>query len=326
MDERTFVERRRPDWVRLGDILDRASSKKLRGLSRAELLDVGKLYRRVTSDLSYVKANSASEDLLYYLNDLAGRAHGCLYADAPKNPGRSIVTFLLRGFPILFRANARMIGISSAIFLLSGVFAATLVATNPKSYAKLVPPMFAQADSGSDDKLGPDEESGIAFPASMSSGIMVNNIYVSARAFAGGITFGVWTVRELVENGKMLGALGMRYSRKPEVALRFWSLILPHGFIELLAIAIAGGAGLILGWGLISPGNLTRWDSLRLASHEALPLMGGVVAMLVIAGSIEGFITPSPLDAWTKIIFSGVTAVGCVLYFGFVGRGNESAA
>jgi uncharacterized membrane protein SpoIIM required for sporulation len=321
MDERAFVERRRPEWVRLEDMLKRTSSGNLHGLSRTELMDLGKLYRRVTSDLSYVKSNTSNQDIILYLNDLAGRAHGLLYADAPRNLGRSIVTFLLRGFPILFRAHGRMIAISSAIFLLSAFFAAGMVAHNPKSFNKLVPAMLRGADdSGADDKLGPDEDKGIATPASFSSGIMTNNIFVSIRAFAGGVTFGVWTVRELVENGKMLGALGMRFSRKPKVALRFWSLILPHGIIELLAIAIAGGAGLILGWSLISPGNLTRWDSLRLASRQAAPLMGGVIGMLVVAGMIEGFITPSPLDAWTKLAFAGVTAIGCVLYFGLAGR------
>jgi uncharacterized membrane protein SpoIIM required for sporulation len=149
---------------------------------------------------------------------------------------------------------------------------------------------------------------------------MTNNIWVSFQAFAGGITFGAFTVYVLIQNGLVLGALGATLSTTAPRALRFWSLILPHGVIELMAIFIAAGAGLILGWSLIAPGNVSRWDALRKASRDALPLVGGVVAMLIVAGCIEGFITPSPLPARLKLAFAGLTAIGLTLYFSRAGR------
>jgi uncharacterized membrane protein SpoIIM required for sporulation len=152
-------------------------------------------------------------------------------------------------------------------------------------------------------------------PATISSAVISNNIKVSITAFAGGVTFGLLTVYALVTNGLMLGALGAYFSTSPARARDFWSLILPHGIIELTAISIAGAAGLILGWAMIAPGNLSRWDSLRKASREALPLVGGVAAMLILAGLIEGFFTPSPLSASVKLLFSALTAVGLVFYF-----------
>lgn len=317
MDEKTYVERRRPDWERLAALLDRASSRRgLKSLSGQELVDLGKLYRRVTADLSYLKASSWSEDLILYLNELAGRAHGHLYADTPTGGMRSVSNFLLRGFPILFRQKWQFIAVAAAILVVSGVYAAAVVKMNPPAFASLAPEPFKTMKppkGGTLPKTGLGE-SGV--PATLSSVIMTNNIYVSFRAFAGGVTFGAWTVRELVQNGLMLGALAAAMTPNSAWALRFWSLILPHGIIELTAICVAAGAGLLLGWGLIRPGNLSRWDSLRKASREALPLMGGAVAMLVVAGVIEGFITPSSAPPWSKLSFAGLTGVGLVFYFG----------
>ena len=325
VDEKAYIDRRRPDWERLAAILARASSRAgLKSLSGSELLDLGKLYRRITSDLSYLKASSSDEDLVLYLNELAGRAHGYLYANAPPGGIRSILNFLLRGFPVLFRAKWRFIAAAAAMLLLSGAFAAVKVKTSPAAYVHFVPQQFAEIKIPKGDEPVGQGAGELIAPATLSSGIMANNIFVSFRAFAGGVTFGALTAWELIKNGLMLGALAVILSPSAAWALRFWSLILPHGIIELTAICIAGGAGFILGWALIAPGNLSRWDSLRKASREALPLIGGVVAMLIVAGLIEGFITPSSLPPALKLVFAGLTAVGLVLYFDRPGREHST--
>ncbi len=148
---------------------------------------------------------------------------------------------------------------------------------------------------------------------------MTNNIKVSLLAFGGGFTFGAFTTYVLLYNGAMLGEFAVKHSTKT-AGLKFWSIILPHGIIELTAIMISGGAGLILGWALVAPKNLSRLNSLRKASREALPLMGGVVAMLVVAGCIEGYFSPSNASATAKLIFAGFTAIVLIVYFGFAGR------
>jgi uncharacterized membrane protein SpoIIM required for sporulation len=153
--------------------------------------------------------------------------------------------------------------------------------------------------------------------------LMTNNIKVSLGAFAGGVTFGLLTVYMLIYNGLILGA----FLGNPPPGLRdpldWCAYIFPHGVIELTAICIAGGAGLILGWSLIAPGNLSRWDSLRKSSRDALPLIGGVVAMLIIAGFIESCVARSTLPRGLKLSVAEVTAVGLIAYFGLGGRGKS---
>src|SRR3989304_8758095 len=133
MDERAFMDRRRPEWERLAVIMRRGASGGLKSLSGPELRDLARLYRRVTSDLSYASANSASEDLVLYLNELAGKAHGYLYADTPTGGLRSIRNFLLTGFPILFRRKSRFIALAAAIMLLASLYAGVITALSPDS-------------------------------------------------------------------------------------------------------------------------------------------------------------------------------------------------
>lgn len=320
MDERAFIERRRPEWERLSDLLKRATSfSGLKSLSGSELADIGKLYRRVTSDLSHIKANSANDDLILYLNELAGRAHGVLYVDAPTGGLRSINHFLLKGFPILFRAKRRFIAFAAAIMLLASVFAAVIVTNDSRTSVYFMPEQFQQADEHTEMH---DND----MPAAFSGYLMVNNIYVSLMAFAGGISFGMFTIYALIRNGLMLGAFIVKPYAFLNDPLDIAAFLLPHGFIELTAIIIAGGAGLMMGWALIAPGNLTRWDSLKKASKDALPLMGGVVAMLIVAGIIESFIARTDVPRSLQLLVAAISAIALILYFGFAGWKDDQSA
>jgi uncharacterized membrane protein SpoIIM required for sporulation len=89
----------------------------------------------------------------------------------------------------------------------------------------------------------------------------------------------------------------------------FWSVILPHGILELTAICIAGGAGLTLARAIYAPGDLPRRDALRLAGTEAVQLLAGVAMMLILAGLIEGYITPTTLPPNFKLGFAALTGV-----------------
>jgi uncharacterized membrane protein SpoIIM required for sporulation len=176
----------------------------------------------------------------------------------------------------------------------------------------------------SDDIVIPIEEGlkkhqvGAKFPASMgpvlSSKIMTNNISVGFKAFAFGITAGVGTVYVLIFNGFMLGSLAAIFNNY-HYDIQFWALILPHGITELLAIFISGGAGLILADSLFNPGDLKRIDAMKVNGVRAIRLILGVIPMFVIAGIIEGFITPLDISPYIKLVFSAFTGILLFLYF-----------
>ena len=156
-------------------------------------------------------------------------------------------------------------------------------------------------------------ESVVSMKPVASSGIMTNNLSVAFAAFAAGITAGLGTAYMLIFNGLMLGVIGTA-CWLGEMSLPLWSFVAPHGVLELPAIFIAGGAGLMIAHGLLFPGVLTRRDSLAQSGATAVRLLLGVIPMLVVAGVIEGFLSPSRLPAATKFLFATVMAALLVSY------------
>jgi uncharacterized membrane protein SpoIIM required for sporulation len=181
--------------------------------------------------------------------------------------------------------------------------------------------MIARAEDGARRAaagLGYVEVPPMAMPL-MSSSLIANNVQVSFVAFAGGVLAGVGTVLILLLNGIFFGAVvGLFHAERLGVYL--WSFVLPHGVIELTAICIAGGAGLWLGSALVLPGRSTRSQALVERGREAISLIAGVVMLLLIAGLIEGFISPGPFPPAVKLGFGAVMAVLLFAYLVLSGR------
>jgi uncharacterized membrane protein SpoIIM required for sporulation len=109
------------------------------------------------------------------------------------------------------------------------------------------------------------------------------------------------------------------------MALQLWSFVAAHGVLELPAIFISGGAGLEIARGLLFPGLLPRRESLAQAGGRAARLMIGIVPMLVVAGIIEGFVSPSGLATPLKFLLSGVLLVALTTYLTRVGLPQSKA-
>ncbi|MCX8053654.1 MAG: stage II sporulation protein M [Armatimonadetes bacterium] len=323
MNERSFVELRKSSWEELSNTIEQVRSQGLRSLSRQQVGLFGANYRLLVSDLAFARTQGASEELISYLNDLAGRAHGVLYS-SNLSRRRSIASFLLREFPVKFRENWRYVLTAALIFFIGWAVAADIIYTIPEAREALIPDIFDSAlDSApsKSQKMFLDRNIDIQplDPAAISSFVMTNNIREGIVAFAGGITFGTLTVFTLFKNGLVIGGVLIVFFANAD-PLELLSLLLPHGFIELAAIFICGGAGLMMGGALIAPGNLRRSDSIRLAAEDALKLFAGAVPMFILAAIIEGFLTPSPITVFLKLVFSGLTLIGLLAYLGFAGK------
>ncbi len=153
----------------------------------------------------------------------------------------------------------------------------------------------------------------------LSAFIAVNNVQVAVVAFAGGMTLGLLTVYALLMNGALLGVLGAVFTQAG-IPLDFWSLIVPHGSVELPAIVLAGGAGLMLARGLVFPGDLPRGAALREAAGPSVRVVLGTVPLFAIAALVEGFITPRGFDPVLKLAIGGVLFVALALYVLLPGR------
>jgi uncharacterized membrane protein SpoIIM required for sporulation len=152
---------------------------------------------------------------------------------------------------------------------------------------------------------------------------MTNNIQVAILAFGGGMLLGLGTIYVLVFNGIHLGAIFGIVTRFG-VGGQLLSFVSGHGPIELSIICLAGGAGFMLSDAILRPGMLTRVEALRLAGLRSVQLLLGGASFLIIAGSIEGFISPSDLPDAFKYATGIITGVLLYGYWLLAGRGKAN--
>lgn len=320
MDEQEFVHSSRQAWERLARMTETAQRRGIRSLSAHELKRMHEDYRRTAADLAYAQTHFPGSASERSLNLLVSQAHGVLYGHESARLS-SAIRFVAVGYPQLVRASWRPVALSALLLFGSGLVGGLIALSDQALARALLPPMFREVLGEQDWSAPSGTFAGIA--PLVSAAIMSNNIQVSLYAFAGGISFGALTVYALVQNGLMLGILGGALGTGRH-ALEFWSLIVPHGALELPAIVLAGGAGLTLARALIAPGDLPRAEALRAASRPAVLLVLGAVPLLVVAGLIEGFFTPARLDPGTKLAFGGAMALLLAGYVLLPGRGRRA--
>ncbi len=318
MTESRFLERRHGAWERLELLVQRAGSHGLRRLSADEVTELGRLYRWVTSDLAFAQGHRFDLRLIAYLNRLTARAHAQVYRGSVASGRERVSEFFCAAFPNEFRRSFLFIGLCVVITALTAIIAFAAISANPeRALAMLpsgtVPPHIQKSLHDSNFNFKPDEA------ATISAMIIVNNIRVAVIAFAGGMTLGICTLWILLMNGLMLGGVGALFTGAG-FGYDFWATIAPHGVIELTAIQVSGGAGLLLAAAILFPGRMRRADALRLNGRRAGILITGVCAMLCVAGAIEAFFSPLRFSPSVRIAVGAITAICVLLYFGFAGR------
>jgi uncharacterized membrane protein SpoIIM required for sporulation len=311
-----WLEKRQSHWKRLEQLLDQVKSSGLRSLTRGELQELGLLYRQAAADLSTLREDATGKSYARTLNLLLSRAHNTIYA-GEKSSARGILHFYRYTYPQIFRSNLKLITVAFLLFAVGGVAGTLLALTHPEYMRYFLGPHMMETIE--QHKMWTD--SVVTASPSVSSGIMTNNITVSFLMFAWGITAGALTVLSLVYNGILMGVVGVACGLN-DMSLSLWSFVAPHGVLELPAIFIAGGSGLRLAQGLLFPGLLSRQDSLAKAGGEAVRLLVGVIPILIVAGLIEGFISPSSLGWQWKFALSGSVGVIFFSYLFFCARGG----
>lgn len=305
-----FIERRKTNWKRLEELTDQIRSLRgLRNLARGEVRELGRIYRRTASDLAIARVESRDQRLVSYLNNLVIRAHGLIYRSESKGL-RSILEFYWHEFPAIFRRTFKYTLATFLIFVAIGLcsFIATWRNDDFADFAYIPTPLI-QSVKGHQrwwERLNDEAPVGAA-------GIIANNIGVSLKVFSFSIVPVVGTVGILMPSALQIGslqALLMKYGMMGT----FWNFGYGHAVLEFAAIFIAGGAGLMIGLALIAPGERTRQEALIERSMLAIRLMVGCIPLLIVAGLIEGFISPLPMQTRYKVAVSVASAVMLAAY------------
>ncbi|WP_066398701.1 stage II sporulation protein M [Neobacillus mesonae] len=306
MNVKQFVRQHRDDWKQLEEMVA-ALSKSRNAITGENMAKYHRLYQKAAQNLSYSQTNFQHDEVTPYLNGLVSKAHNLLYKDQVSSV-KQIRYFFSTKFIGLLLEQWRFVVAAMILFAIGGIGSFLAVMNDPLHIYSILPANIAQGVDP--EKLG----SGGAVDSSlMSASIMTNNIQVAMLAFAGGITFGILTVYLLIYNGIIVGALAALFWHHDK-SYDFWAYIVPHGMIELTAIFIAGGAGLLMGYKLFVPGPFSRGYQLKQQAKRSVQLLLGTIPLFVIAGIIEGFITPASISLEAKYMVAFLTVIGLILY------------
>jgi len=295
-----WIGKRRPHWDRLATLLAQSDASGLGQLSRAELQEMALLYRQVAADLSVLRQDTTARTYAVHVNQLLARAHHIIYSGRKTNL-RTLFLFLRDEYPAVFQHQIGFVLASLAVSVGFGILGVVLTNARPEFMRHFVgPEMIATME-----RHQMWTESIVSIAPKESSKIMTHNLSVSFVTFAGGIVFGLGTFYMLFVNGIMLGVIGTA-CHQYGMSILLWSFVAPHGSLELPAILIAGGAGFRLGYSMLFPGSLRWKESVALGGIEATRLVSGIIPMLIVAGTLEGFFSPSQAPIWLKFTVGGM--------------------
>ncbi|HVR76449.1 MAG TPA: stage II sporulation protein M, partial [Planctomycetota bacterium] len=316
----SLLRAKRARWEEFRAMAWRLRGKGLRSADEDSVGEFAARYRELTADLARARTYGASTGTLYALERLVGAGHNVFYRPA-KQSFRRAWRWVAAGFPALVRRRWLPIAAASVLLFGTGLLSHALVLVRPDLEGQLVPAeMIARAEEAPARREAGTGYIDIPISAGfLASAIVANNIQVSFLCFALGVTAGIGTALVLCLNGFHLGTVLAAFQSRGALDV-IGSFVLPHGIIELTAIAIAGGAGLWMGSGLILPGRTTRRTAFTARAKEAVSLIGGVIVLLIVAGLIEGFVSPARIPTSLKLLVAAVAAVSLALYLVGAGR------
>lgn len=313
MDLDAFILRHSAQWDRLAELTNRPG--RLTGAEADELVD---LYQRVATHLSVVRSSASDAVLEARLSALVVRARAVVTGTTVPL-WRSIGRFFTVVFPAAVYRARWWWGITAVINIVIGTMVAWRVINTPGLGESLLSDDAAR-------RLVEYEFAQYYFenPAfDFFLHVWLNNARVTANVLLLGILIipVLILLRANIENVGVIAGYMIEAGRSDI----FWGLLLPHGLLELTVVFVGAGAGLRLGWAWIAPGRRSRTQALAVEGRAAGAIALGLAVWLLISGLLEGFITPSPLPAWARLLIGGLAWAGFLVYVFTLGRWAANA-
>ncbi len=288
-----FIAAERPAWTELETMLDDFATNPGRRLALDEARRFHFLYQKASADLGRVATFASEPELRRYLESLVARAYAEIHETRERGVRWHPLRWLLVEVPAVFRRQVGAFWMSVLVTIVGTAFGAFAVLLDDEAKSALVPPQFAhvlqdpaervaEEEAAANDRLGGGH-------ATFAAQLMANNIGVSIKTLALGMTWGIGSVIMLFYNGVILGLVGADFIAAGQSAFLFgW--LLPHGSFEIPAIVIAGQAAFVLAKALIGRGDRAPLAArLRAVGRDVATLVGAIAVMLVWAGLVESY-------------------------------------
>ncbi|MEV6490525.1 stage II sporulation protein M [Actinoplanes sp. NPDC051633] len=301
MDLDVYVAERRGEWNRLERLTRR------RRLTPDEADELVLLYQRAATHLSVIRSRSPDPVIVANLSRLVLGARAAItgsrrFSWAPV--GRFFTTALPGE---LYRTRWWWISVGVICVALATAMI-QYVAANPGVADMFMSEEQQQRLVANDFVAYYSEFRAQNFAAA----VWTNNALLTAQCLASGVLIlpvfyllGSNLLSIGVTGGVMVGA---------GAGDTFLTYIAPHGLLELTSVFVGAGVGLRIGWAWIAPGPFrTRGQALAERARSGMLVALGLVLVLLVAGLVEAYVTPSPLPASLRI------ALGALVWLGFLG-------
>ncbi len=310
-----FLAKKRESWEAFRTLAVRMERSGVGALAGAEIPAFAARYREVAADLARAHTYGVDPRVIEYLERVVSAGHNALYRARGKQ-GMPLARYLLRDFPAAVVQSWAYVLVSFALFIVPAAMGYVMIRERPTLADEIVSPIMVsraeQAAQRQAEGRSYAQAEGEQRPV-IAAAIISNNIQVSFGVFVGGLTCGLLTGWLLIANGMMLG-LGFGLFKNYGALDYLTTFVAGHGVLELTAIFISAGAGFRLAKAIIAPGDRTRKDALVLEGRVAVRMVGAVVTLLAIAGTIEGLLSTSDAPAIWKYGVSATTVVFLALY------------
>ena len=290
MREPAFLRKNKEKWLEYEHKLFGSSTEEIDADRLAEL------YIQLTDDLAYARTFYPKSKVVKYLNSLAARTHLNIYKNKKEKKQR-FKTFWAIELPLIYREAQQYFLYSSLIFTLSFLIGLISVYYQPDFLRIILGDSYVDMTINNIKEGNPLGVYGSMPQLQMFFMIAFNNVAVMLRMYAMGILLSVGVIlgfpgkiAGLAQTGIMVGAfLGFFQSYN-----LFWEavpIVYIHGTLELSAVIITGGAGMMLGNSILFPGTFTRLQSLQKAANKTIKIMIGLVPTVIFAAFLESYIT-----------------------------------
>jgi len=329
MRQQEFETAHEAVWTEYREVLEQLDKPSRRRDSDSPLHRFPRLYRRVCAQYALARCRRYSPGLTEDLHDLVSRGYAHLYRRRPDWAQQGL-SFVVSGFPRTLRRHGRLFALSALLFFAPMVIMAFGCYHNKELIHSLMDvESISRLESMYDPtnrKPGRDAERQANTEFAMFGFYVMNNVGIAFRTFALGLLVGIGSLFILTFNGLVIGAAA-GYLTALGYGETFWPFVSGHSALELTAIAVSGSAGLLLAAALIAPGQRRRGDALRENATEAVKLVMGALAMLILAALVEAFWSPvKGMEPTIKYLFGALGWLLVTLYFIFAGRGDRDAA
>lgn len=306
MKETSFIEQNKEKWKKFQSLTSNQTS---------DPEEIADLYSDITDDLSYAQTFYNKRTVRVYLNQIAQGIHNLVHKQR-KDSLKKLFSVWRVSIPLEIYRSRKNLLFALFVFIFWTLVGAISTHFNPDFPRMIMGDAYVEMTLKNIEKGDPLGVYHSSTQIKMFFDITLNNIQVAFYTFIAGILFTIGTHILIFNNAIMLGAFQYFFHLKGLLVVSFLGIWI-HGAFEISAIAIAGGAGITLGNGLLFPGSYTRLQSLQLSAKRGLKIMMSLIPFLIAAGFLESFVTHNyqELADWSKWAIITISFAIIIFYY-----------